>query len=157
MLVLFFWFRLQRTGPQLSGAPAPRGIFSAPSPTVLPILTAACLTTLLPVHLLCNTGMDFYVVLERPGYRVARRRKQLAKVGAGRVGVAPGCLGRVVCVGAAAIPCGCASHGKPCYAEHVLHVPNTSCQLCAARQPQCACAEERVLCRRRPPEPHSRC
>ena len=24
--------------------------------------------------------MDFYVVLERPGYRVARRRKQLAKV-----------------------------------------------------------------------------
>uniref|UniRef100_A0AAD5H3H6 Large ribosomal subunit protein uL5 C-terminal domain-containing protein n=1 Tax=Chlorella ohadii TaxID=2649997 RepID=A0AAD5H3H6_9CHLO len=26
-------------------------------------------------------GMDFYVVLERPGYRVARRRKQLAKVG----------------------------------------------------------------------------
>lgn len=28
-----------------------------------------------------HTGMDFYVVLERPGYRVARRRKQLAKVG----------------------------------------------------------------------------
>ncbi|KAL4858901.1 60S ribosomal protein L11 [Chlorella vulgaris] len=26
-------------------------------------------------------GMDFYVVLERPGYRVARRRKQLSKVG----------------------------------------------------------------------------
>lgn len=26
-------------------------------------------------------GMDFYVVLERPGYRVARRRKQLARVG----------------------------------------------------------------------------
>ncbi|KAL6782421.1 RPL11 [Auxenochlorella protothecoides x Auxenochlorella symbiontica] len=26
-------------------------------------------------------GMDFYVVLERPGYRVAKRRKQLARVG----------------------------------------------------------------------------
>lgn len=25
--------------------------------------------------------MDFYVVLERPGYRVSRRRKQLARVG----------------------------------------------------------------------------
>ena len=26
-------------------------------------------------------GMDFYVVLERPGYRVSRRRKQQAKIG----------------------------------------------------------------------------
>ena len=26
-------------------------------------------------------GMDFYVVLERPGYRVARRRKQQKKIG----------------------------------------------------------------------------
>ncbi|KAK2078195.1 60S ribosomal protein L11 [Prototheca wickerhamii] len=26
-------------------------------------------------------GMDFYVVLERPGYRVAKRRKQLSRVG----------------------------------------------------------------------------
>lgn len=26
-------------------------------------------------------GMDFYVVLERPGYRVARRRKQQSKIG----------------------------------------------------------------------------
>jgi large subunit ribosomal protein L11e len=25
--------------------------------------------------------MDFYVVLERPGYRVARRRRTLARVG----------------------------------------------------------------------------
>ncbi len=27
------------------------------------------------------TGMDFYVVLDRAGYRVAKRRQQLAKVG----------------------------------------------------------------------------
>jgi large subunit ribosomal protein L11e len=26
-------------------------------------------------------GMDFYVVLERPGYRVARRRRILSRVG----------------------------------------------------------------------------
>lgn len=26
-------------------------------------------------------GADFYVVLERPGYRVARRRKQVTKIG----------------------------------------------------------------------------
>eukprot|EP00803_Ostreobium_quekettii_P005431 evm.model.scf_593.5 EVM.evm.TU.scf_593.5 scf_593:33377-36896(+) len=28
-------------------------------------------------------GMDFYVVLERPGYRVARRRRAMSRVGAG--------------------------------------------------------------------------
>lgn len=28
-----------------------------------------------------NTGMDFYVVLERPGYRVARRRRAHNRVG----------------------------------------------------------------------------
>ena len=36
-----------------------------------------------PLLFTLQTGMDFYVVLERPGYRVARRRKQLAKVGIG--------------------------------------------------------------------------
>jgi hypothetical protein len=30
---------------------------------------------------LCGAGMDFYVVLERPGYRVARRRQQKTRVG----------------------------------------------------------------------------
>jgi len=32
------------------------------------------------VSLVC-AGMDFYVVLDRPGYRVAKRRERLAKVG----------------------------------------------------------------------------
>lgn len=29
-----------------------------------------------------STGMDFFVVLERPGFRVAKRRKQQSKIGA---------------------------------------------------------------------------
>ena len=34
------------------------------------------------VALFClRTGMDFYVVLERPGYRVARRRRIHSRVG----------------------------------------------------------------------------
>lgn len=29
----------------------------------------------------CHVGMDFYVVLERPGYRVGRRRRAVSTVG----------------------------------------------------------------------------
>ena len=29
----------------------------------------------------CDVGMDFYVVLERPGYRVGRRRRAVSTVG----------------------------------------------------------------------------
>lgn len=39
------------------------------------------LNTLAIVLLLLLSGMDFYVVLERPGYRVARRRRILSRVG----------------------------------------------------------------------------
>lgn len=31
--------------------------------------------------LLSHAGMDFYVVLDRPGYRVSRRRRAVARVG----------------------------------------------------------------------------
>lgn len=36
---------------------------------------------ILDVCVSCSAGMDFYIVLERAGYRVARRRRQLSKVG----------------------------------------------------------------------------
>ena len=29
----------------------------------------------------CTSGMDFYVVLDRPGYRVSRRRRAKKRVG----------------------------------------------------------------------------
>lgn len=29
----------------------------------------------------CCSGMDFYVVLDRPGYNVAKRRQRLSRVG----------------------------------------------------------------------------
>ena len=44
--------------------------------------TLSSLTACMCVALFClRTGMDFYVVLERPGYRVARRRRIHSRVG----------------------------------------------------------------------------
>lgn len=43
-------------------------------------LLPACLPFALRVRC-APSGMDFYVMLERPGYRVARRRRALARVG----------------------------------------------------------------------------
>lgn len=55
-------------------------------PPIYPHSLTPPLLLLLPLLLvllrtLASPGMDFYVVLERPGYRVARRRQQLARVG----------------------------------------------------------------------------
>ncbi|EFN55213.1 hypothetical protein CHLNCDRAFT_48854 [Chlorella variabilis] len=55
------------------GRPAAGGSLGAAAAAACCIASALCCCW-------CR-GMDFYVVLERPGYRVARRRKQLAKVG----------------------------------------------------------------------------
>ncbi len=49
-----------------------------PLPVLFHLSTTAYLSSFIPAF--NCPGMDFYVVLERPGYRVARRRKQLAKV-----------------------------------------------------------------------------
>lgn len=45
------------------------------------ILCVPCVPPAAPYTYIHNTGMDFYVVLERPGYRVARRRRAHNRVG----------------------------------------------------------------------------
>lgn len=70
----YVWFAFVRASLPLCGARrGPLGHFDASS--------RALILFVFRFAFFYRAGMDFYVVLERPGYRVSRRRKQLSRVG----------------------------------------------------------------------------